>query len=411
MFGLIRPAIVLVALLSLSAGPGLAAPPSPCRLNGPPPPLPAVTLESIAAGLVSPIGLTHAGDGSDRLFVVEQAGRIVVIAKGKTSDRPFLDISGRVTAGGEMGLLGLAFHPRFAQNGRVFVHYTAAVGGIPYFRKLKSVIAEFHASAGSATIDPETERKLLVVDQPYPNHNGGQVAFGPDGKLYIALGDGGAGNDPHGNGQSLQTLLGKILRIDVDAPHNGSSYGIPPDNPFVGGPGVRAEIWAYGLRNPWRFSFDPVTGRLYAGDVGQSAREEIDVIRKGGNYGWNTMEGSICTPGVNRACDSKGFEPPIIDYPRSDGTTVIGGYVYRGGSIPALCGAYLYGDFGNGRIWALRDDGQAVTPPRRLLDTGRNLSSFGEDERRELYVVDYAGEVFRLAPDPTKPPLGPPTRR
>jgi glucose/arabinose dehydrogenase len=297
-----------------------------------------------------------------------------------------------VTSGGEMGLLGLAFHPAFAQTGRFFVNYTSRAGG------LHTVISEFRAAEGADAADARVERILLTIPQPYSNHNGGEIAFGPDGMLYIGMGDGGAGNDPHGNGQSLATLLGKMLRIDVDRGDGTAAYGIPPDNPFVGRKNTAPEIWAYGLRNPWRFAFDPATGWLYAADVGQNAREEIDVIAKGHNYGWNIMEGTICTPGVTSTCDRAGLEPPILDYPRSEGTTVIGGPVYRGRALPGLCGAYVYGDFGNGRIWALRYDGRAVTRQQKLLETGRSISSFGEDEQRELYVIDYAGEVLKIVP-------------
>jgi glucose/arabinose dehydrogenase len=291
-----------------------------------------------------------------------------------------------------MGLLGLTFHPNFSENGRFFVNYTARTGG------LHSAISEFRVNGNPDQADARIERILLSVPQPYANHNGGDIAFGPDGMLYIALGDGGSGNDPHGNGQNLSALLGKILRIDVDRSEGKKAYGVPPDNPFAARKNAAGEVWAYGLRNPWRIAFDPATGGLFAGDVGQRAREEIDLIKKGGNYGWNVMEGTICTPGVNPNCKSTGFEPPIIDYPRSEGTTVIGGRVYRGHAIPSLCGVYLYGDFGNGRIWGLRYDSGAVIEQQKLLESGRSISAFGEDEQRELYVVDYAGEILKIVP-------------
>ncbi|MBI3607024.1 MAG: PQQ-dependent sugar dehydrogenase [Nitrospirae bacterium] len=385
----------LVGLFGMALGaaqPILAASPAPCRLDGPAPPYPALRLESIAKGFDAPLGLYHAGDGSGRLFIVEQRGTIQVWKKGQLAKKPFLDIRERVTAGGELGLLGLAFHPNFPHNGRFFVNYTSRTGG------LHTTISEFRVSDRPDEADSRIERILLSIPQPYSNHNGGNIVFGPDGMLYIGMGDGGSANDPHGNGQNLSTLLGKMLRIDVDPANNKASYGIPPDNPFAGRKQAAPEIWAYGLRNPWRFSFDPDTGRLYAGDVGQNAREEIDVIDKAKNYGWNIMEGTICTPGVNPACKQAGLELPILDYPRSEGTTVIGGYVYRGRAIPDLCGAYVYGDFGNGRIWGLRDDGQIVISQQKLLDTGRKISSFGEDEQRELYAIDYAGEVLKIVP-------------
>lgn len=349
------------------------------------PAAPTIRLESVATGLDQPIGLFHAGDGSGRLFVIEQEGTIRILQNGAVGETPFLDIRDRVTAGGEKGLLGLAFHPRFEENGRFFVNYTSPAGG-----RLHTVISEFKAGAGS-------ERIFLTIPQPFSNHNGGNIVFGPDRFLYIGMGDGGSANDPEGNGQNLKTLLGKMLRIDVDQKANGKEYAIPPDNPFVATPGAAPEIWAYGLRNPWRFSFDPQTGLLYAGDVGQNAREEIDVIRRGGNYGWNPMEGTICTPGVNHGnCDKSRYDLPIIDYPRSEGTTVVGGYVYRGTAIPNLAGAYLYADFGSGRLWMLRYDGRAVSDQRLLLETGKQIASFGEDEQRELYLADIGGEIFKI---------------
>ncbi|HET8761287.1 MAG TPA: PQQ-dependent sugar dehydrogenase [Nitrospiria bacterium] len=355
-------------------------------------PMPPVHLAPAFTGLNKPVALSSPGDGSGRVFIVEQSGTIKIRWPGRAGSKTFLDIRDRVSAGGELGLLGLAFHPTFAENGRFFVNYTSRKGG------LHSVISEFRASDAADEADARIERILLTVPQPYSNHNGGDLAFGPDGMLYIALGDGGSGNDPLGNGQNLSTLLGKILRIDVDHRSDELAYGIPPDNPFMKRQGAAPEIWAYGLRNPWRFAFDPVTGWLFAGDVGQKAREEIDVIRKGGNYGWNVMEGTVCTPGVNPRCKTSGFERPIFDYQRTEGTTVIGGRVYRGRAIPGLCGAYVYGDFGTGRVWALRYDGATVIEQQKLLDTGRSISAFGEDDQRELYVVDYAGEVLKLTP-------------
>jgi len=351
----------------------------------------SVRLQSFAQRLQAPVALTHGGDGSGRLFVVEQAGIVRVIQQGRVRDAPFLDIRDRVVSGGETGLLGLAFHPKFAENRRLYLNYTDKSGG------LRTVVSAWQADATASRVVPKNERVLLTIRQPYANHNGGQIAFGPDGHLYIGMGDGGAGNDPHDNAQNLASLLGKMLRIDVDAV-SGAPYGIPPDNPFINTPGAAPEIWAYGLRNPWRFSFDRASGLLYAGDVGQGAREEIDVIRRGENHGWRRMEGTICTPGVRKDCDRRGTTPPILDYPRSEGSVVIGGYVYRGLAIPALVGRYVYGDFGNGKIWTLRYDGTAVREQHLLLATGRNISAFGEDEAGELYVVDYGGEVLKIVP-------------
>jgi len=351
-----------------------------------------VRLQPFVRRFVAPVALAHAGDGSGRLFVVEQAGVVRVIRQGQVLDAPFLDIRNRVASGGEKGLLGLTFHPKFAENYRFYLNYTASGGG------LRTVISEWRTDVAANRVVPESERVLLTIRQPYANHNGGQIAFGPDGYLYIGMGDGGSRNDPHNNAQNLSSLLGKMLRIDVDVASDTTPYGIPPDNPFLKTPGAAPEIWAYGLRNPWRFSFDRVSGLLYAGDVGQGAREEIAVIRRGENHGWRRMEGTICTPGVRNDCDTRGTTPPILDYPHSEGSVVIGGYVYRGREIPSLTGRYVYGDFGNGKIWTLRYDGTAVRERHLLLATGRKISSFGEDEAGELYVVDHGGEVLKIVP-------------
>ncbi len=354
-------------------------------------PLPDVHLTLLTKGLNQPVQLTHAGDISGRIFVTEQAGTIRIVEEGVLILKPFLDIRERVKAGGEKGLLSMAFHPSFKKNGRFFVNYTSSKG-----LRLHTVVSEFRVTPDPNDAYEESEKIILEVAQPYSNHNGGQIAFGPDGYLYIGMGDGGAGNDPHGNGQKLSTLLGAILRIDIDNKEGRMNYTIPPDNPFDDNLFTRPEIFAYGLRNPWRFSFDPLTRILYAGDVGQNAREEIDVIESGKNYGWNIMEGSICTPGVNPNCSPNGLTSPIIDYGRKEGITVIGGYVYRGRNIPALCGAYIYGDFGSGNIWALRYKNNKVTWNKLLLKTDLSISSFGIDEDYEVYVVDYGGSIFRV---------------
>jgi glucose/arabinose dehydrogenase len=353
----------------------------------------AYVLQPVVTGLKSPDYVTGSGDGSGRLFIVEQAGRIISWKPGLK--QVFLDIRGLVDSGGEKGLLGLAFDPHFKQNGRFYVDYTS--GGM--LVSLESVIAEFRAIGKSLmVVNPNNEKLIMRTPQPFTNHNGGQLAFGPDGMLYIAFGDGGLAYDPLGAGQSLETVLGKILRIDVHPRDDEQPYAIPPDNPFVGKAGARGEIWAYGLRNPWRFSFDPVTGRLYAGDVGQNSREEIDLIRRGGNYGWNIMEGDICTPHIKADCNPGAYAAPILAYGRKQGQAVIGGYVYRGKAVPSLQGRYIFGDYGSGRIWAvtLGPDGTAVK--RTLLfKTGMHISSFGVDDDQELYVVDIAGTVYRLA--------------
>jgi len=354
----------------------------------------AIELRTIASGLVSPVYVTASGDGSGRLFIVEQAGRIRIFSGNSLLPTSFLDIQSQVRPGGELGLLGLAFHPNFRDNGRLFVNYTRnGPGG------LETVISEFRVSSGNPNVAiRESERILLTFPQPFTNHNGGMLAFGPDGFLYIATGDGGSGGDPLGNGQSLNTLLGKILRIDVDST---APYGIPADNPFLDKPG-RDEIFAYGLRNPWRFSFDRATGRLFAGDVGQDRYEEIDIIVKGANYGWNIMEGAHCfSPAAN--CNTQSLTFPILEYGHDLGSSVTGGYVYRGNAIPSLAGKYLYADFGSGILWALSELSNGQWRNEELLRTGGNISSFGEDEQGELYVADYGGSVLQIVSDGSGP--------
>jgi glucose/arabinose dehydrogenase len=342
-----------------------------------------LSLRRVAAGFEAPLLVTSAGDGSGRLFVVEQGGRIRVLRDGRPNPEPFLDISSLVIAGGEQGLLGLAFHPEFASNGRFFVNYTDTNGD--------TVVAEYRAPGGSNRADPGSARVLLRLDQPYSNHNGGDVVFGPDGYLYIGMGDGGSGGDPHGNGQRLNTLLGKLLRIDVD---RGRPYGIPEDNPFVERSGARPEIWAYGLRNPWRFTFDRETDDLWIGDVGQGELEEIDLARagrRGGiNYGWNVMEGTQCFSPPD-GCDPEGLVRPVAVYPTGLGCAVVGGHVYRGARFPALQGGYFFADFCAGVIFALDASRQGHREPVVLLDTDHAISSFGEDEQGELYVTDLQG--------------------
>jgi len=354
-----------------------------------PPSFPKVELQSVVDRLLQPVGVYHANDKSGRLFIMEQHGTIRIWRDGKLQKKPFLDIGDRIISGGERGLLGFVFHPNYKLNRRIFVNYTSPDRG------LHTIISEFRMSANPDEVDRESERILLKIPQPYPNHKGGSLAFGADGFLYIGLGDGGGENDPQGHGQNLSSLLGKILRIDTD---EGIPYTIPPNNPFVGKEGAAPELWAVGFRNPWRFSFDSVSGLLYAADVGQDNREEINVIKKGLNYGWNVMEGTICTPGVNPKCKKKGLTPPIYDYPHSEGKSVIGGYVYRGAALPELRGVYIYGDFISGQIWGLRYNGSSLITQGLLFSTPRNISAFGLDEQRELYVVDYNGEVLKMVP-------------
>ncbi len=343
-----------------------------------------IALEPVAEGLERPVYVTHADDRSGDLFVLEQPGRIRVLSEEGLAERPLLDLTERVESGGnEQGLLGLAFHPEFAANGRFFVNYTREPDGA-------TVIAEFQAT-GDGPVAADAERVLLTVEQPYRNHNGGMIAFGPDGLLYIGMGDGGSGGDPQNFAQDPDALLGKMLRIDVDG---GEPYGIPADNPFAEG-GGRPEIFASGLRNPWRFSFDRETGELRAGDVGQNAIEEIDVIQRGGNYGWRRMEGTRCYE-PSQGCRRDDLILPVAEYANGGGRcSVTGGYVYRGETVPALTGTYVYGDFCSGEIFGLRPEESTV-----LLDTGLSLASFGEDAAGELYVADLRGAVYRIVPAP-----------
>ncbi|MBI5611850.1 MAG: PQQ-dependent sugar dehydrogenase [Gammaproteobacteria bacterium] len=361
---------------------------APCVAQASPPPIPDVTLQSLASGLVSPVQVTHAGDGSGRLFIVEQRGTLRVYQNGQLAGGFFLDIRTRVTAGGETGLLGLAFHPQFKTNGRFYVNYTAP-------GPLRTVIAEF--TLGAAATLEASERQVLVINQPFSNHNGGQVAFGPDGYLYIGMGDGGSGGDPQGNGQNLATLLGKLLRIDVDRREPGLEYAVPADNPAWTAAGARREIWAYGLRNPWRFSFDPLNGELYAGDVGQNAREEIDIVKKGLNYGWNVVEGDSCYP-AGAICNLALYEPPIIVHTSAAGWhSITGGVVYRGQSAPALCGVYVYADYIGGFVRALRYSATGGVFQQRDLVSLPGISSFGHDEGYEVYAVGHtSGELYKL---------------
>lgn len=338
-----------------------------------------------------PVDFQNAKD--NRNFVVEQFGVISVFANEASAltKKTFLDISDRVDdADNEEGLLGLAFHPNYQNNGFFYVNYTAA-------NPSRTVISRFKVSADPDVADKSSEFIILEFSQPFGNHNGGQIAFGPDSYLYIATGDGGSGGDPQGNAQNLESLLGKILRIDVNNTAGANNYSIPGDNPFVGGSsGERGEIFAYGLRNPWRFSFDAEQGYLLAGDVGQNAYEEIDLIEKGGNYGWNELEGNHCYQPPT-GCDLTGtYDSPVWEYDRSQGFSVTGGYVYRGTKFPEFKGLYIFGDFGSGKIWALdlwHEDGPTAT---ELISGGRNISSFGVDQNQELYVCGFNGKIYKL---------------
>ena len=339
--------------------------------------------------LVQPEG----GDGS--IFVTEQSGRILRFPNDQQAVRAevFLDITDRISErNNEEGLLGLAFHPDYEKNGHFYVYYSAA-------GPRRSVLSRFEvASESFARADRASELVIIEVPQPYGNHNGGQLAFGPDGYLYVGLGDGGAGGDPLGNGQNKGTLLGSILRIDVNGGSGDKNYRVPPDNPFLGVPGAKEEIWAYGLRNPWRFSFDTGTGTPWIADVGQNAWEEIDVGKAGANYGWNVMESRHCFS-PRTGCDEGGLEIPLWEYSLSSGNCgVIGGYVYRGRRTPSMVGAYVYGDFCSGRIWGLRRDAESVTEQSLLVDSDISITSFGQDVAGNLYILSRNEGIYRLAP-------------
>lgn len=348
---------------------------------------PQIALEGVVSGLDDPLYLTHAGDGSGRLYLLEQPGRVLVLEGGSLLEQPFLDLTDRVLSrGDEQGLLGLAFAPDFASSGIFYVHYTGKPDG-------HTVLARYRTLDGDPRRgDPASEEILLTHEQPFPNHNGGSLLFDPDGYLYLALGDGGSGGDPGNRAQNLEVLLGKILRLDVSQP---GAYRIPPDNPFVDRPG-RDEIWAYGLRNPWRISFDRATGDLYIADVGQNEIEEVNFqpagSRGGENYGWRVYEGSKRYAGG----ELPGAVFPVAEYAHDEGGCAItGGYVYRGEAVPELMGTYLYGDYCSGKIWGLRQqDGRWASA--LLLDTEANITSFGEDEQGELYVVDRRGAIYRI---------------
>ena len=360
-----------------------------------------ITIQTIyASGFSNPVQLTHAGDGTGRMFVVEKVGRIRIIQNDGVLSTPFLNISTLVRSScGECGLLGVAFHPDFEINGYFYINYN------DYSSPMNTVIARYTVSAGNANLaDPASRKVILTIAQPYENHNGGQLFFGPDGYLYIGMGDGGSGGDPQNNAQNVESLLGKMLRLDVNT---GDPYGIPADNPLVGKPG-RDEIWAIGLRNPWRFSFDRLNGDLYMGDVGQNLWEEISFqaagTANGKNFGWRCMEGSHLynsSPPCNNPAFLSTLTLPIAEYSHNEGVSVTGGFVYRGSIFPDLYGKYYYADFGRGRIWSLtkvQDSPPAFSAPVLELDnTGINIGAFGEDEFGELYVLDfYGGKIRKL---------------
>jgi glucose/arabinose dehydrogenase len=394
--------VVLAACDGGGDGDGAAAPTPPSPTPSPSPPAPTIELTRVYPLLdfVSPVLAVQAPADDSRWFVVEQAGRVLAFENLDTvaTTSVFIDITALVEAGGELGLLGMAFDPQFAANGRVLLHYTRDDDG-----QLQSVLALYTSTDGGMTLDPATEDILLLVNQPAANHNGGHLAFGPDGMLYMALGDGGGSGDPNENAQNRQNLLGKILRIDVSS---GTDYAIPPDNRWSGnarcvtgvGSAECPEIHAYGFRNPWRFSFDASTGELWVGDVGQGDFEEVDRVDAGGNYGWDFREGAHCFEPPSGCPNQNGGDAlidPDAEYGRDVGASVTGGYVYRGTALSALVGRYVFGDFVSGRILA-HTPGSGDLTPEELLDSPLSISSFAEGEDGELYVVDYAGALYRI---------------
>ena len=361
-----------------------AAQPGPSRQAGGP--VPQIDLQALPFGFRQPLFLTHAGDGSGRMFVVEKGGTIRIVKGDQVLPNPFLDLSSKVRASGsEQGLLGLAFHPRYAENGRFFVGYTDNAG--------RNTVERYRVSADPDRADPGSGVTLLAIDDPAQNHNGGMVAFGPDGMLWVGTGDGGASGDRYQNGQNRQALLGKMLRLDVD---NGEPYAIPADNPYVGNQAYLPEIWALGMRNPWRYSFDRGTGDLWIGDVGQNAFEEVNRVPAGSpgglNFGWPIMEGLHCYP-AGAQCNQEPYQHPVAEYGRGGGCSVTGGYVYRGASHPTLQGIYFFGDFCTGKIWSLDPQESGVWRMTEQLQQAIQISSFGEDEAGEVYVTTFTGDT------------------
>lgn len=343
-----------------------------------------VRLVKVVGDLSSPVLIKSAKDGTKRLFIIEKDGVIKILSKGKIKTKNFLDISKLTSKASEQGLLGLAFHPRYKKNRKFYVNYTDRAGA--------TRVVEYQTQRNNPDVaDPRQKKLIIKIAQPYENHNGGTIEFGPDKYLYIGTGDGGAAGDPENRASNLKSLLGKMLRVDVNTK---KSYLIPKSNPFIKNTEARPEIYAYGLRNPWKFSFDRLSGKLFLGDVGQSSFEEIDIIHSGGNYGWRTMEGFSCYEA--ESCDQSKYIYPIADYGRDEGTSVTGGYVYRGNKIPELKGNYIFGDFAMGRIWKLTEQTNGSWQKELLLRTNLFISSFGEDVDGELLLVDFQGAVYRF---------------
>lgn len=378
----------------ITATPGLSPSPSPSPSAAPifDPEAVSVTLESVATVSGGPLAFAAPDDGSGRLFIAAKDGRIWILNGETVVADPLLDLRHLVSTGYEQGLLGIAVYPAFPTDPRVFVDYTDLAGD--------TVVASYRISATDPNrLDPDTGTSVIAVDQPYANHNGGALAFGPDGMLYVSLGDGGSGGDPLGNGQRLDTLLGKVLRLDVGASVNGPApYAIPPDNPLVGQSGARPEIWLTGLRNPWRIAFDRATGDLWIGDVGEGDWEEVDVARAGAsglNFGWNVMEGAHCFAPA-RGCSTVGLTLPVTEYRHPLGCTIIGGAVYRGLRQPLLTGRYVFADYCSGRLWAIAATGDGPREPVRVGTVGAGIAAFGEDADGELFAANLDGTISRL---------------
>ncbi|MCP4165319.1 MAG: glucose dehydrogenase [Chloroflexi bacterium] len=391
------PTLVATETQSSTPLPTVAPLPTPEPVPTQPAPVfpPAISLEPFIVAPNQITYLTHAGDDSGRLFLVEKAGRVRIIGDGRVLETPYLDITDLVASGGsEQGLLSIAFPPDFTVSRVFYVNYTDRAGDGD------TVIARYHLSSDSNIADAMSGQILLTVDQPAANHNGGQIQFGPDGYLYVGTGDGGRANDPWDNAENLSVLLGKMLRLDVE---NAETYAVPASNPFVQQDGLRPEIWAYGLRNPWRFSFDRATGDMYIADVGQNRWEEISIqpaaSAGGEHYGWDTMEGRHCFEPAN-GCNRSDKELPVAEYGHDQGCSITGGYVYRGQQYPAWDGTYFYADYCNGRIWAMRQHDSGDWLNEFILDSGINIASFAEDESGELYVLDLGGTVYRLLASP-----------
>lgn len=380
----------VAGITPFSSGPSLASAQTPTSAFDPA--SFSITLDPIVDGLDRPVGFVDANDGTGRFFIVEQGGLVRIWTDGAVSDAPLLDISDRLSRGNEQGLLSIALHPKFPENQQCFIDYTDQDGN--------TQIERWRISGHDPnTADPGSAETILTVEQPFPNHNGGLLLFGPDDKLYIGLGDGGSQGDPNGNGQNLGTLLATILRIDIDSADDGLAYAIPPDNPFVSQQGARGEIWAYGLRNPWRFSFDRETGDCFIGDVGQDTYEEISFAPAGASgvdFGWSVLEADSCYRADG--CDQTGLTPPIFSYTHAEGgCSVTGGNVYRGKASPSLRGVYLCADYCTGYLWGLgrgADGGWLASAP---VETGLNPSSFAEDASGELSLVDLNGTIYRIS--------------